>query len=586
MEHYKEKYESLLRDIDIAIAGQKEGEMKTVLQNLKERHTESEDEKIRKALIHLINEQDGFLTAINGISVKDVIAWLEKQGEQPNKVSLWKHWKDGIAGNGEGKLTYLIKIGNTYNLTSCLGFECDYIELSELDSLTLEKQGEQKSDDKLEPKLKTGDWIISSEGTLRNIVEVGRTGYATDKGWLPQEDYEKNFHLWTIQDAKEGDVLYHKSPSGIEYIVMSSGVNRFGNIDSYFRYNSVDGFGISVPSVFNTKEDITPATKEQRDLLFQEMKVAGYEWDDEKKELRKIEQQPGDKAEPKFKVGDWITDGKITFQIVKIEDDCYVADDGDKVWFSVINQYYHLWTIQDAKDGDVLYDGNFACIFRKLLKDDDGNLWIDSHCGVDVSNKFVVNNIGDCWCPACDCYPATKEQRDLLFSKTEEAGYEWDAEKKELKKINLNEAEHGKYYYCIKDYFSGGKKFSSKGDVVQALRGLPIMGLEDISEYFIPVNNVHNPAWSEDDERKINGIVMVLKSWDSYHVCSVGLPSLIPQYISWLDSLKERYTWKPSEGQLECLGYAIEKAEKDWSPLTNNRIYLTLKALKEQLEKL
>ena len=55
--------------------------------------------------------------------------------------------------------------------------------------------------------------------------------------------------------------------------------------------------------------------------------------------------------------------------------------------------------------------------------------------------------------------------------------------------------------------------------------------------------------------------------------------------------LKKRITmpqnqWKPSEGQLECLGYAIEKAEKDWSPLINNRIYLTLKALKEQLEKL
>jgi hypothetical protein len=47
------------------------------------------------------------------------------------------------------------------------------------------------------------------------------------------------------------------------------------------------------------------------------------------------------------------------------------------------------------------------------------------------------------------------------------------------------------------------------------------------------------------------------------------------------DALKQE--WKPSEGQLECLGYAIEKAEKDWSPLTNNRIYLTLKALKEQL---
>lgn len=52
-------------------------------------------------------------------------------------------------------------------------------------------------------------------------------------------------------------------------------------------------------------------------------------------------------------------------------------------------------------------------------------------------------------------------------------------------------AEHGKYYYCIKDYFSGGKKQASKGDVVQALRGLPIMGLDDASEFFLPVNNMH-----------------------------------------------------------------------------------------------
>ena len=43
---------------------------------------ESEDERIRKALIHLINEQDGFLTAIDGISVKDIITYLEKQKEQ------------------------------------------------------------------------------------------------------------------------------------------------------------------------------------------------------------------------------------------------------------------------------------------------------------------------------------------------------------------------------------------------------------------------------------------------------------------------------------------------------------------------
>lgn len=68
---------------------------------------------------------------------------------------------------------------------------------------------------------------------------------------------------------------------------------------------------------------------------------------------------------------------------------------------------------------------------------------------------------------------------------------------KELERLKQGEqkpvpfkAEHGKYYYCIKDYFSGGKKQASKGDVVQALRGLSIMGLEDASEFFLPVNDM------------------------------------------------------------------------------------------------
>jgi hypothetical protein len=98
-----------------------------------------------------------------------------------------------------------------------------------------------------------------------------------------------------------------------------------------------------------------------------------------------------------------------------------------------------------------------------------------------------------------------------------EEGYEWDAEKKKLKKINLIKAEHGKYYYCIKDYFSGGKKFSSKGDVVQALRGLPIMALEDISEYFIPVkrivDDVHKNIWHSADEVPAQDDELVLVEW-------------------------------------------------------------------------
>jgi hypothetical protein len=92
-------------------------------------------------------------------------------------------------------------------------------------------------------------------------------------------------------------------------------------------------------------------------------------------------------------------------------------------------------------------------------------------------------------------------------------------------------------------------------------------------------------TWSEEDDEHLERI---LKELESQRQRPFNRPYLdkIESDIAWLKSLKNRYTWKPSEGQLECLGYAIEKAEKDYPPLTNNRIYLTLKELKKQLEKL
>lgn len=101
--------------------------------------TESEDgdnKRISKEITQFLKQNNGWN--------REWLAWLEKQSENDsNKMPIWKHWKDGIAGNGEGEPIYLTKVGNKYSLTSCLWFECDYIELSELDNLMLEKQGEQ-----------------------------------------------------------------------------------------------------------------------------------------------------------------------------------------------------------------------------------------------------------------------------------------------------------------------------------------------------------------------------------------------------------------------------------------------------------
>ena len=46
--------------------------------------------------------------------------------------------------------------------------------------------------------------------------------------------------------------------------------------------------------------------------------------------------------------------------------------------------------------------------------------------------------------------PATKGQRDTLFAKMKEAGYEWDAEKKEVKKIDVKTLDPDKVIEWLK----------------------------------------------------------------------------------------------------------------------------------------
>ena len=164
----------------------------------------------------------------------------------------------------------------------------------------LEKQGEQKPADKVEPKFKVGDWIVTDKNHIWLINEdCSTTGYlyrlVSQNGKVEVGDYniiDEHAHLWTIQDAKDGDVLFTSSTASHETFIFKS-IDEKGNIECYFAYDSEDGFRegkyhfIGKPT-FKTK----PATKEQCNLLFQKMKEAGYKWDAEKKELKKIEQKP------------------------------------------------------------------------------------------------------------------------------------------------------------------------------------------------------------------------------------------------------------------------------------------------------
>ena len=151
------------------------------------------------------------------------------------------------------------------------------------------------------------------------------------------------------------------------------------------------------------------------------------------------QQEIVDKINPKFHEGDWIISNTANedyriCKITNINNGNYTIESiyGYKGYnhFNVFEESYRLWTIQDVKDGDILVDKyNDIGIFRNL-KDIYWYAYIDLGC-----DGILRAPILGCVHEQIDVRPATKKERDLLFTKMKEEGYEWNTKKKELKKI-------------------------------------------------------------------------------------------------------------------------------------------------------
>lgn len=102
---------------------------------------ESEDERIRKELIRAFKSFNS-IKVWNGIERTNILAWLEKQGNNADKV---------------------------------------------------------------EPKFKIGDWIITPENKVLQITNIEGTNYVFNNKSHYWEIYycDKQCRLWTIEDAKE-----------------------------------------------------------------------------------------------------------------------------------------------------------------------------------------------------------------------------------------------------------------------------------------------------------------------------------------------------------------------------------------------
>lgn len=307
--------------------------------------------KVEEILKKLWKEDDGFVSIerisynkalqdiqyeIDKLEIKENSVSTNSKSNQPSKkMPTWKHWENGIAGNEEGKPIYLTKVGNTYSLTSCLGLECDYIELSELDKLLSEKQDEQNHNgkkwiyedvylkeieqlyqdginevlenpqkyglekitnnpNKVGPKFKVGDWVTTKDAVSTLIIKnvnVGRHQYEMSftryggKKFHYIDYIDSNCHLWSTKDARDGDVLASDNSVFIfkEKYIAEKPTAYCGIMNGQF-IQGQDGCW--------TNERYYPASEEDFALLMHKMNDEGYQFDFVNKELKPLSNQP------------------------------------------------------------------------------------------------------------------------------------------------------------------------------------------------------------------------------------------------------------------------------------------------------
>ena len=207
---------------------------------------------------------------------------------------------------------------------------------------------ETKTLEKLvEPRFHVGAWVVFNnqpeKGSVYQIKNTHNYEYTLQHilGGSMSISFSKvdMLRLWTIDDAKEGDVVCYKDEISLYKRDIKNCTKPEITFGGFVYYCCYDGKRFIMDSFYylteQDKKNIHPATKEQRDFLFQKIKEAGYYWNDETKTLEKL-------IQPIFKAGNKVrnkNNHNIVFTITSIEEDYYGCGASKALWFDDQDKY-------------------------------------------------------------------------------------------------------------------------------------------------------------------------------------------------------------------------------------------------------
>ena len=368
----------------------------------------------------------------------------------------------------------------------------------------LEKQGEQKSVDNAKPKFHEGEWVVVSTTKGDRVVQI----------------------------------------ASVEYFK-----------DGYPSYITTEGrwFGNGTKARLLTDKDVETITLPESKVI--------------------VNQKPADETKLKIEEGKWYVCisqfcNCIEGRAYKATSDSRIMDDFGTEYdiHSDAYKYFQPWTIQDAKDGDVLaYNDGSLTIFRYRLSGLDAGLYM-SH--ILLTDKIEFKQT----CAISNVHPATKEQRDTLLKAMADAEYTFNFEKKELRKIK----------------FRVGDEVKTKNEESLTITRIDEEGYWSNDLFICDFDSEciwdlveQKPAWSEEDEKNSLDIKCLIANYrtgnDEYELCS------------WIDKIKDRVQpkqeWKPSDEQITVLHDVAAYIDNSIYPNQKDilvNLYLQLKKLREE----
>ena len=284
-----------------------------------------------------------------------------------------------------------------------------------------------------------------------------------------------------------------------------------------------------------------------------------------KDRIREMGQEQKPVNQPKFKDGDWITNGEYTWYVEGSHSGFYdiVSSEGCKTddTISHVDEHFRLWTIQDAKDCDVLVcigkHGQEIGIIKEYVGKYGGcDKCFETYCFVDWDGIFRTGE----YMGSKEIHPATKEQRDLLFAKMKEAGYDifqsWDDEKLELRKVDVREnltldgdlmqadcmmveqkpAELTSLATLLSNYLKNDFEYfaTEKWDEKKWNEVMNIQASELLRIAKNELEKEQTAEWSEEDEHRIKDSIYFLETAKKHYACTEELDAC----INWLKSLR------------------------------------------------